>query len=96
MKYTHVITMYESNTPIYVVDKFEDVKLAIYEYHHFDGKDTYHIEYDEFIKNLKFIPFSGKYPDLHGYDGYYEYIEAGEVSKYRVYCSDVYEKKPLK
>lgn len=97
MKYRYVITMYECNTPIYVVDNFEDVKLGIYEYNaYYGGSNTYNVEYDEFIKNLKFIPFGGKYPDANGYDGDYEYTSEDGVEKYRVYCSDVYIKKPLK
>ena len=98
MKYKHVICQFETNIQIGVVDEFDDIKKFIYDYNHEitfpinkNGVE-YDREYDEFLKDLKFTPFDGKYPDIHGYDGYYEYNYAGDISKYRVYCSDHYKK----
>ena len=98
MNYTHVICQFDSIIPIGVVDDFNDIKKLIYDYHHkiisdLNGDEgKYNRTSDEFLKDLKFTPFNGKYPDIHGYDGYYEYTEAGELYKYRVYCSDHYKK----
>lgn len=98
MKYTHIICQFDTNIPIGVVDEFDDVKKFIYDYHHEIGfginkkEGEYDKEYDEFLKDLKFIPFNGKYPDVHGYEGHYEYTDAGDISKYKVYCSDHYKK----
>ena len=98
MNYTHVICQFDSIIPIGVVDDFDDIKKFIYDYHHKAISDLngdegkYNRASDEFLKDLKFTPFNGKYPDIHGYDGYYEYIDDGELYKYRVYCSDHYKK----
>jgi hypothetical protein len=98
MNYTHVICQFDTSIPIGVVDHFDDINKFIYDYHHEIGfgvnkKDgEYSREYDEFLKDLKFTPFDGKYPDINGYDGYYEYTDDGELHKYRVYCSDHYKK----
>jgi hypothetical protein len=98
MNYTHVICQFDTSIPIGVVDDFNDIKKFIYDYHH---ETVFHVNeevgkynrvFDEFLKDLKFTPFDGKYPDIHGYDGYYEYIDDGELYKYRVYCSDHYKK----
>ncbi len=98
MNYTHVICQFDTSIPIGVVDDFNDIKKFIYDYHHKTISDLngdegeYNRASDEFLKDLKFTPFNGKYPDIHGYDGYYEYIDDGELYKYRVYCSDHYKK----
>jgi hypothetical protein len=99
MNYTHVICQFDSIIPIGVVDDFNDIKKFIYDYHHKiisdlnDDEGKYNRASDEFLKDLKFIPFNGKYPDIHGYEGYYEYTDAVDVDKYKIYCSDHYKRK---